>query len=304
MNEPILIPLRNVVQVEELLAATSAQRIIAADCYIAGAESWTPQPWGWESTAPGGRTIINVDHHANDPRFFRNVSSGNLAIEYLKTHTIDPSTAVVINHTDCDSVISSALLCGILPPADRYASAVVAADHTGEPNPIANLLQALDPARDFAMSIRNLCLLEEGEPIEAAAVHLLEKRDSERRIAQELVSSGAFEQIGRVAVATLRLEQRVPGEFLPSLLGGRVWAIISGTPFNATSKLWEIKIRLGAGAPAGANLFAMGVLQAEPKFGGRWNAGSTKRAGGSSDAPREVALRLDKLLAGYLTPIS
>ncbi|HEY3740555.1 MAG TPA: hypothetical protein VGL53_11960 [Bryobacteraceae bacterium] len=303
MNEPILMPLRNVVHVDEILATTSAHRIIAADCYVAGAESWTPHSWGWEQTL-NGRTIINVDHHADDARFFRNVSSGNLAIEYLKTREVDAKTAVVINHTDCDSVISSAILCGILEPADRYANAVIAADHTGEPDPIADLLQALDPARGFAMSIRNLRLMESCKAIEPSAQRLLDKRHADRDIAERLVKTGAFERIRRVAVATLPLEQRVPGEFLPSLLGDRVWAIISGTPMQGNTNLWEIKIRLGAGAPAGTNLFSMGVQKAEPKFGGRWNAGSTKRAGGSSDAPREVALRLSELLAGYLVPIS
>ena len=118
-------------------------------------------------------------------------------------------------------------------------------------------------------------------------------------MAAELVGAGVFERLGRVAVATLAIDQRVPGEFLAPLLGGEVWAIVSGTPMRDGSGLWENKIRLGSGAPDGVNLFSMGVLQVEPMFGGRWNAGSTKRAGGSSAAPREVALRLSELLAVY-----
>jgi hypothetical protein len=93
-------------------------------------------------------------------------------------------------------------------------------------------------------------------------------------------------------VATLSQEQRVSGEFLPPLLE-HAWAIVSGSPMDG---LWENKIRLGLGAPEGMNLFAMGVGIAEPMFGGRWNAGSTKRAGGSIRTPREVAVCLANLI--------
>ena len=287
-------PLRSIVKIEEVLAATVAQRILVADCYIEACETWTPVPWGWE-TRIDRRTIINVDHHAADQRFFRHVSSGNLAMEYLAQHRQDPNTAVIINHTDCDSVISSALLCGLLDPKPSYAEAVIAADHTGEPNAIADLLQALDASRDYTGSLHNLWLLENNEPLEPNISLLLEDRQRERTLATQLVNEGAFERFGRVAAATLPLEQRVSGEFLPSLLKD-AWAIVSGTPMANNRDRWETKIRLGLNAPPGLSLFDLGVLEAEPCFGGRWNAGSTKRAGGSPVAPRQVALCLASLI--------
>jgi hypothetical protein len=292
MPQPILIPLRKVVQLEEVLAATDAKRILVADCYVAAAEQWTPRPWGWE-TIRDGRTVINIDHHAAAERFYRNVSSGNLAIEYAAHNKFDPAAAVVINHTDCDSVISSAILCGLLESAPRYGEAVIAADHTGEPNPLADLLQALDATRDYGTSLRNLRLLESGQPIEPHAEAELKDRFRERALAAQLVNDGAFERFGKIAVATLPGENRVSGEFLPALLPG-AWIIVSGSPMK--NGLWETKIRLGLAAPAGYSLFSMGVNRAEPLFGGRWNAGSTKRAGGSPVPPREVALRLFKYL--------
>ena len=283
-------PLRAIVTVEEVLSATSADHILVADCYIAGCERWTPVPWGWE-THLDGRTIINVDHHAADQRFYRHVSSGNLAIEYRAHYA--PAQTVVINHTDCDSVISSAILCGLLEPKPEYGTAVIAADHTGADNPIADLLQSLDVPRDYKCSLRNLQLLENGQPLEPAVNELVADRRRERALAEDLVRHGAFESLGRVAVATLPLEQRVSGEFLPSLLTS-AWVIISGTPMGR--QLWETKIRLGPAAPAGVSLFQLGVGAAEPLFGGRWNAGSTKRAGGSPVTPREVAERLSEAI--------
>ncbi len=286
-------PLRPIVLIEEVLAATRAERIIVADCYIKGTEHWTPKPWGWETTVDH-HTIINVDHHADDPRFYRHISSGNLAIEYRKAHAPDPNVAVVINHTDCDSVISSAIVSGLLEPESHYGVAVIAADHTGEENPIADLLQSLDASRDYAASLRNLALLETGRPVEPWVETLLDDRRRERALAKRLVNEGAFERIGNVAVATLPAENRVSGEFLPPLLKD-AWIIISGTPMH--NGLWETKVRLGLAAPEGSSLFGFGIKQAEPLFGGRWNAGSTKRADGSNLTPREVAAALVRVMS-------
>jgi hypothetical protein len=203
---------------------------------------------------------------------------------------------VLINHTDCDSVISSALLCGLLEPRPKYSEAVIAADHTGDLNEIADLLQALDISRDYSFSLRNLRRLESGQALEPDAEARLKDRRTERALAAQLVNEGVFSREGKVAVATLRLEQRISGEFLPSLLAD-AWVIVSGTPMPDDHGLWENKIRLGRAAPPGLSLFAIGVLEAEPRFGGRWNAGSTKRAGGSPVTPREVAVRLANLLS-------
>lgn len=273
---------------EQVLAATTARRILVADSYVAGAETWEPRPWGWE-TEFEGRSIVNIDHHANDPRFYRHVSSGNLAVEYLRAHGPDPEAAVVINHTDCDAVISSALLAGLLEPRAGYERAVIAADHTGMADPIADLLQALDDWRDYLASLRNLQLLESGKALETAAQDELAVRLRERALAAELVARGAFRKEGKVAVATLSAEDRVSGEFLPPLIPD-AWAIVSGSPME--NGLWESKIRLGLAAPEGSSLFALGVNTAEPYYGGRWNAGSTKRAGGSPTPPQEVAFQL------------
>jgi hypothetical protein len=191
MSEPILLPLGQVVHIEEVLEVTDARRVVIADCYVKGVEAWTPKMWGWE-TVRDGRTIVNVDHHAEDPRFYRHVSSGNLAVEYLNAHGI-VDWAVVINHTDCDSVISSALLCGSIEPAKRYEEAVIAADHTGELNEIAELLQALDQFRDYGRSLESLRRLELGEQLDGEVLGRIESRRRERALAASLVAEGAFE---------------------------------------------------------------------------------------------------------------
>ncbi len=274
---------------DEALAASPASLVAVADSYMESVETWTPMPWGWQ-TRVADRRLLNIDHHADDARFFRRVSSGNLAIEYVKAEGVLPDDAqALINHTDCDSVVSAAILTGLLPPEEKFGDAVIAADHTGEPNPIAELLQALDPLRDFEYSLRNLDRLLRNVPLEPLAMELVEKREKERSRARRLVEAGAFQMIGRVAVAKLAQADRVAGEFLPSLLPHAA-VIVSASPME--NGRWETKVRLGLAAGPGVTLYSLGIRQWEPNFGGRWNAGSTKRAGGSTIDPTALAERL------------
>jgi hypothetical protein len=280
----VLLPLTQTVRVAGALRAAGTPRLCIADCYVESVETWEAQPWGWR-TGIDGRTLLNVDHHAADPRFYRHISSGNLAIDYVRQcGSFDG--AVLINHTDCDSVVAAAILRGLLPPGEILGEAVIAADHTGEANAIADLLQALDPLRDFASSLLNLLLLLDGQPVEGEAAGLVAKRLADRDRAHEVVAQGRFRSIGRVAVASLPAGEKLPGELLLQALPD-AWIIVVGSPIAPS--LWENKIRLGLAAPAGINLLNIGLDAIEPKFGGRWNAGSTKRSGGSSQDPTMLA---------------
>jgi hypothetical protein len=141
-----LLPLRNTVGLWEALEASNANPTVVTDCYIEGVEKWRPVAWGWR-TRVEGREIFNIDHHAADARFYCPISSGNLAVRYVDSEgVLADSVPAIINHTDCDSVISAAILTGLLPPKQEFSDAVIAADHSGEPNPIADLLQAFGPS--------------------------------------------------------------------------------------------------------------------------------------------------------------
>lgn len=117
--------------------------IIACDCYVIGAEHWQPVVGGYAD----GR-IINVDHHAPTVAMARKVSSANLALERVRAPgRTSADTMLFVTHTDCDSVLSAGILSGTLAAEDRDGDAALAAAHTGDPNPIAELLQALDIPR-------------------------------------------------------------------------------------------------------------------------------------------------------------
>jgi hypothetical protein len=290
---PTLIPLSNRVLPEHLLPLHPQGAIVACDFHV---ESVHLLGEPVESGFRLGR-LLNIDHHAPVARMRRRISSAGLAIAHVERHgPADRETMVVINHTDCDSVLSSAIVLGLLPPEPAYAEAAIAADHTGEAHPVADLLQAVEHERDFTMSLRNLLLTQAGAPMEAQASALLGQRLRRRERAARLVAEGAFTHVGGVAMAVL--SEETDGELFPGLLpDARV--VMLALPGTAAGT-WRVKLRLGAAAPDGLTLAALGIEEFDPRYGGRWNAGSNRRGGGTSIAPAvyagQVAERLDRAL--------
>jgi hypothetical protein len=69
--------------------------------------------------------------------------------------------------------------------------------------------------------------------------------------------------------------------------------IISASPLDNGG--FETKVRLGMAA-GGETLYSLGVQQWERNFRGRWNAGSTRRSGGSTIDPISLARHLAETL--------
>lgn len=258
------------VTLERVLALEAEGDIIACDFAIEGAVMWTAQPWGFAH----GR-VTNIDHHADVPAMQRHVSSTNLAIEWVEAKGAAPtSTCIVINHTDCESVLSSAIIAGELEPLPIFGAAAIAADHTGEANAIADLLQGLDSKRDYELSLRSLRTLLAGEPLEACAQEALDVRLQKRATVKRLVSEGAFAHHGGVYYADLPMA--MDGElFLTHLPQAQILVLSSPHPSNSLARF--VKVRLGLAAPAGFSLHTLDIKAFDPKYGGRWNAGSNKR---------------------------
>jgi hypothetical protein len=273
-THPRLIEASNDVPPDLLLGLFPEGTVFACDFYVSGAEAGREMPGGYRL----GR-VINVDHHAPTGRMATRISSTNLAIaQVAESGPAGARDAVVINHTDCDSILSAAMMCGLLEPHARYGSAALAADHTGEENAIADLLQALEPLRDFEFSLRSLALLEQARPLEATAAALVARRQAQRRRAGELVAAGAFHRRGHIAYASL--PERIDSTFLPALLPD-AWVIVVYLPMGRAGR-HEAKLRLGAAAPPGLTLHGLRVHEFDPAFGGRWNAGANRRAGGTA----------------------
>ena len=266
--------------------------VIASDCYVVGAESWDDVIGGYER----GR-ILNVDHHAPTQRMQREISSANLATERVRALGQPAGdTQIVLTHTDCDSVLSAGILSGRLPADDRYGDAAVAADHTGEPLPIAELLQALDRQRDLELSFSALAMLESRRALPPLVQQALARRVRDREIARELVESGAVEMHGPVAV--LRTAVSLDGSFLAPLLPD-AQVILLARPHELYPERMEVKLRRGHAAPESLTLQGLGVGQFDPAYGGRWNAGSNRRGGGSPLSLAEYSLELEKRVRAH-----
>ena len=284
-----LIDLEPRVRLEQVLALSTTGAIIACDFAIQGAATWEATPWGFVS----GR-VTNLDHHAAMPTMQRQVSSTNLALTRVQAHGVVPaSSSIVINHTDCDSVLSSAIVAGELEPWGEFGVAAIAADHTGEANAIADLLQALDAKRDLELSLRSLRALLAGEALEAVAQEALFTRLRKRELAAQMVASSTF--VERDGVFYADLPKAIDGELVSALLpGARVVVLFSPHPTDSASRL--VKMRLGLAALEGISLHALDIQAFDPAYGGRWNAGSNKRGGGTRLSPDEYARHLAQAL--------
>lgn len=268
------------------------RQVIVCDAYVKDIEKEQEIIGGYQFGL-----VINIDHHAPTATMARPISSTPLAIEYVRDNGVaDQNDEVVINHTDCDSLLSAAIVAGIIAPDQIFAEAAIAADHTGERNDVADLLQACGNFRDVDFSLRNLAKLQLGLILEPKAQQALDAQRQDRRRATQLVKSGAFHFMPN-GVAWVKTPSRIDGVFFPALLP-QAKVILQVTPIAGTDK-FGMGLRLGLAAPEDMTIHNLDIQKLDPAFGGRWNAGNNKRAGGSSLQPEEYARRLDSLVAQW-----
>jgi hypothetical protein len=296
---PTILPLRSAISVEELERHCPGDGVIyACDFYVTDARAWTPEAGGLRS----GR-ILNVDHHAPLARMDAPVTSTRLAVEHVWAAGVaEPGSWVIVNHTDCDSVLSSGIMLGVLPADERLVDASISADHTGEPNAVADLLQAIDETRvgdrtveQYAESMRNLQLLLDGLPLEPAAAEAVESRERRRTEIDALVERAEL----RDGLAFAHYDGEIDGALFSARFDEAV-VIMLAVPDARTPGSSVVKLRRGRGAPRGFSLHALNVTEWDSNYGGRANAGSNKRGGGTSMRPEEYAEELRRRLRAYL----
>lgn len=288
-----LLPARSQFTIADLRESIPKGRIIVCDFYVKDIEGGEENDYGFSRA---DENVINIDHHAPSRSMSRYVSSANLAVRFVESEGSISSAEdhVVINHTDCDSVLSSSIIRGILPPDKIFEEAAIAADHTGALNEVADLLQSLQDKRDLTFSLQNLDKLLKGEKIDEEAQSMLEARLKSREMVKKIVSDGKFEKNGQVYFTSV--DERFDAGMLPAILPDAA-AIVLGSPMKDNPDMWEIKVRLGLSASQDMALNEMNL----PDFGGRWNAGSTKRHGGTKLNPEEYAKILNNSMGGKST---
>jgi hypothetical protein len=287
-----VIPQRQRVEIADLLQAFPNRRIVACDFLVEGMLQGEEVPGGYELEG-----VLNVDHHAPVRCMERHFSSVHLAMAQVHSHgPAEAKAAVVINHVDADSVLSSLIMAGLLQPHPFWGEAGLAADHTGQEHPVADLLQALQSRRDLHLSTRSLGHLLRGLPLEPAALGDLAKRRSDRERAEALVREGQVHWSGKVAYA--RIQTKLDAGLLPPLLP-EAWVILTFSPMKDREGHLEVKVRQGLAAPEGLSLQRLGIETFDPAYGGRWNAGSNIRGGGTPLSPETYAERVADLLSDW-----
>jgi hypothetical protein len=272
----ILIEEKSKYEKDEFLKSYLDKNIFVCDFYVNNIESFSKIIGGYRY-----ENLYNIDHHAPTECMTKEITATCLAIEYINRFgSISQNSVILINHTDCDSVLSSLIIAGVLPADKRFADASIAADHTGQKNMISDLLQALQEKRDLYFSVYNLEKLLCKDKIDKSAEILVQKRLSEYQYAYNLVAQKHYKTIGHVIFIESKIN--IDSIFFATLLPeADVILVAQATGDNGRI---IIKIRKGFAAP---KLFCVNKLNLPDGFGGRWNCGSNKRSGGTNLSPME-----------------
>ncbi len=254
---------------------------VLCDAYVEDIKEFaTLTAWGWVHGASE-----NIDHHAPHPTFETAISSANLALRRVEAHGLSPAEVPVrITHTDCDSILSAGIVSGVLPAEGMFGEAAIAADHTGEANLIADLLQAIENTRSLDVSFGALEALLTGHTLPEHADRALDQRLRRREQAAAAVRDGRFTIEDGFAWADF--DEAMEGEFFPALLP-EARVIVTASPDPVLPGVRQIRARLGRGARAGETLHTLGLSLYDPRYGGRWNAGSNRRGGGTERSASE-----------------
>jgi len=289
-----VVPLQRLV---EMLEASGKRRIVLCDAYVADIESTDGAivtDYGFALRVPAGEIVI-VDHHAPQKRFKRIVTATELAVRYFKKYgPADDNTLVVVNHSDTDSVLAVAIVCGILDYTDNprrwekmFVEAANAADFNGTMNDIADLLQACEQMEDLGYSVANLRRIMNGAKIGLSAEKIMNDRRADREKVRVAVGHGIFRTYGRVCYAFLDRDFNVDPVLWFSFLPGAA-AIVFFVPHPricADGGRVRLIARMGIG-PAGVGRIAFDELdlrEFDPAWKGKWNAGSDYYEGTNLD---------------------
>ena len=256
----------------EIRALFPGKKVCVCDLYVKNSQAGQVGPDGIMHYDD----LLVIDHHAPIPLMRQNITSTVIANAYVKKNgSLGGDDPIVINHADADSILSSLIMSGRLSPEEDYALASIAADHSGEENTISDVLQSLEQDRDLEKSIDVL-------------FKLLEKRYLVRKELKERVESGQFQWLGDIAYIVL--EKRIDAALAPALLPDAK-IILVACPHEKGPKAWRIRARLGINA-RGIALNELGL----PDAGGRWDAISTGRHGGTDIDPEAYVKMVKKAL--------
>jgi hypothetical protein len=263
-------------------------------------------------------TITVIDHHVSDPTLSA-LSTGNLVLKYFQHFPQGPSSGatIAITHGDCDSVLSACMMLGAVPCKAEFGEAVLAADHSFEANPIADLLQAIEgfpvvggtmpltkedaaeiTAPSIERSLRNLGLLLQGKDLDSDVALALAGRLRARSEWVQRLEAGKLTSLTHGTVLCVidgKPSQDPYPEFLKAIVPeASAFLIFHQVPEK--DDFLQVRALAGSAFPAGASFGDASLISKDlvPGFGGRRDAGSNRRGGISfSGDPLATAQAVD-----------
>ena len=255
--------------VAELKAIFPSKRICVCDFYVSGSEDGEIDENGVTSYSD----LLVVDHHIPAPCYVSwKITSTVIANKFVSINgPLTDEYVIVVNHTDTDSLLSALLMSGKIEPNIEYEKAAIAADHTGEENIISDLLQSLEDSRELKTSIEEL--LSPTKDLEITKERHLIRSKLKELVPDFTVNNG---------IASITMDKKIDAGLLPGLFPN-VKAIMVASPMPDGSKgKWRIRVRLGSSSE-NIELNKLNL----PDTGGRWNAISTSRNGGTNTEPED-----------------
>jgi len=266
----ILIPPCKSIKADTLRIQFSSTIVYACDFYIDEIEKAFPIAGGFRSGL-----IINIDHHAPVEAMANFNTSTSLAIDYVNTYGVAGNNdKIIINHTDCDSILSSLIIAGLLEPKEEYKHAALCADHTGEISEISEILQALEKERTVDLSIHSLMSFISTGKVASNIIPYLNAYRACRQRVHDYVSKAY--SVGDIVVVPI--DSDINSIMLLSCFPNAK-IIMTVSPHLLYPQKMAISVMRGPKAP---KALYINTLPLPPEFGGRWNMGSNKRSGGTS----------------------
>ncbi len=304
-----MMPLQKTPTVQDVRQAVQKGPVIVCDLYIQDIEKEGTPIVSKDGTLLGYRKgeIINIDHHGPEEEKLGLLSTGPQSGIFLRDlgDTLAPNIPVATHHTDCDSILSCLQMLRVLQPHPILDRAALSADHTCLPDPIADVLQEMTELKQepgyekeawrlkrFSLGVLLFEQIVTGRGVEGR--ELLEKlqhiRQEKRALANQIFARRDFESFDNGAL--ILVQQGIDSEFLPAVFRDAA-IILSVSPRTDNSGKHNIRIRLGANAlNRGITRAKLNLEAFDPAAGGRMDAGSNERGGGTHLAPLEYAERV------------
>ncbi len=261
----------------------------------------------------GTRALLNIDHHNEVASRTQNFSTTHQVISAVGEGVFDPANKdqiALVNHDDADSVL--ALLLSThrdVPPEiiSLFAEAAKAADHTGEPNRLVNLVDSFYKTFDLAhlVPLVNALIAQEEILITDERIRRkFEKYEMQPQIITDFIlailkneesphGTGYYDEEAKIFRYSPHDDSMVTSRVLPITLqmGLPVSVIMTYSVADLTTNWWKISLRAGPDFPKGLTLEEMAKQLRLEQFGygGRRDAGGMGRYRGEKTiTPAEV----------------